>query len=164
MSKLIITSFFLVISISFIYGCSSGDDETANYDNSYYYPKTQNVLFPWTWELILEITQNVSEPSFAWQATGLKYVVITVFNSKIDLKNNQIANPEDAVWTWNTNMGRGREGNIGFSDGRDMQLGVIQDTVTPLKSGVYYISAWAYDDNYNLMSSSKEYKFEYNAS
>ncbi|MDQ1329131.1 MAG: hypothetical protein QG641_2420 [Candidatus Poribacteria bacterium] len=162
MSKLIITSLFLAISISFVYGCSNGDSETAN--DNYYYPETQNILFFGTWELNLEITSNVSQPSFAWQATGLKYVVITVFDSKIDLKNNQIANPEDAVWTWNTNMGRGREGNIGFSDGRDMRLGVIQDTVTSLKPGVYYISAWAYDNNYNLIRSSKEYRFEYNPS
>jgi hypothetical protein len=153
MSKLIIASLFLVISISFVYGCSSGDSQTAT-DNNYYYPETQNILFFGTWELSLEITQNVSQPSFAWQSTGLKYVVITVFD----------ANPEDAIWTWNSNMGRGREGNIGFSDGRDMQLGTIQDTVTPLKSGIYYISAWAYDDNYNLIRSSKEYKFEYNPS
>lgn len=163
MSKLIIASLFLVISIGFIHGCSSGDSTTST-DNSYYYPETQNILFFGTSELSLEITQNVSQPSFAWQATGLKYVVITVFDSKIDLKNNQIANPEDAIWTWNSNMGRGREGNIGFSDGRDMRLGTIQDTVTPLKPGVYYISAWAYDDNYNLIRSSKEYQFEYNPS
>jgi hypothetical protein len=162
MSKLIIASLFLAVSISFIYGCSSSDTETTS--DNYYYPQTQNILFFGTWELNLEITSNVSQPTFAWQATGLKYVVITIFNSKIDLKNNQITNTQDAVWTWNTDMGRGREGNIGFLDGRDMRNGVIQETVAPLKPGVYYISAWAYDDNYNLIRSSKEYKFEYNPS
>ena len=87
--------------------------------------------------------------------------VITIFSSKIDLKDNRIANPQDAVWTWNTGMGRGRDGNISFSDGRDMRNGEIQKTATPLSPGTYYIAAWAYDGKYNLIRSSKEYLYEY---
>jgi len=159
MSRLIqIGCFLLIITSVFLAGCSSGDTET----NGDYYSETQNILFFNTWEIALEITPNVSQPSFAWQATGLKYIVITVFNSKIDLKNNQIANTEDAVWTWNTGIGKGREGNVAFSDGQDIRNGIIQETVTPLSPGTYYIAAWGYDDNYNLTRSSIEYKFEYN--
>ena len=152
--------FLLIITNVFLAGCSSGDAETAK---DYYYPETQNILFFGTQEITLEITQNVSQPSFGWDATGLKYVVITIFSSKIDLKQNQISNTKDAVWTWNTGMGKGREGNVSFSDGRDIHNSIIQETVTPLKPGVYYIAAWVYDDSYNLTHSSKEYRFEYNS-
>lgn len=150
----------LLITIGLIQGCSESETEESKSGN-YYYPNVQNLIFFGTFEIVLEITPNVSQPSFAWNATGLKHVIITIFKSKIDLKDNQIANINDAIWTWNTGMGRGREGNISYSDGRDMRNGKILETVTPLTPGVYYIASWAYDDRYTLVGSSKEYKYEY---
>ena len=152
----------LILGCFLLFGCAEGDAElAADESGKYYYPQIQNLIFYGTWELPLEITPNVSNPSFAWDATGLKYVVVTIFKAKIDLKGNEIANPEDAVWTWNTGLGKGREGNISFSDGRDMVNGEIQKTSTPspLPSGTYYIAAWGYDDYYNLTYSSKEYQY-----
>lgn len=148
----------ILVLICSLYGC---DEAALEEGEAYYYPRTQNILFYETREISLEITPKVSQPSFAWKATGLKYMVITIFNSKIDLKDNRIANPEDAVWTWNTGMGRGREGNVSFSDGRDVRYEEIQNTVTRLSPGIYYIAAWGYDDEYNLVSSSKEYQYRY---
>jgi len=145
-----------------LYGCSdTDDDDDYAMDESYYYPEIQNRLFLRTSSVSLEITSDVSQPSFAWRATGSKYFVITIFKSKIDLKDNRIANPEDAVWTWNTGLGKGREGNISYSDGRDVRNEEIQYTVTRLPYGTYYIAAWGYDDEYNLLYSSKEYLYEY---
>ena len=98
-----------------LYVCGlAEDDEDRAYesDDGYYYPKTQNIVFYDTDEITLEMPDNVADPSFAWRATGLRYFVITIFKSKIDLMDNQIANTEDAVWTWNTGLGRGREGNV----------------------------------------------------
>jgi len=152
---------WICIIVCFLYGCGSSNDEESSGD--YYYPEIQNLLFYGTYDIPLEFTYNVSQPSFAWRATGLKYTVITIFESKIDLQGrDQIANPEEAIWTWNSGMGRGREGNISFSDGRDMNNGEIQETITPLSPGKYYIAAWAYDDQYNLICSSNEYLYEYN--
>jgi len=155
----------MIIPILILSGCGGADEEAAAYptgqDSESYQPKIQNLIFSGTWEIKLEITPNVSEPSFAWDSTSLKYVIVTVFNSRIDIKDNQIANPENAVWTWNTGMGRGREGNITFSDGRDMRDGEIQDTVTPLSPGTYFVAAWAYNDYYDLYYSSKEYIHNY---
>ena len=153
----------IILGCFLLYGCAEGDAELADKSGEYYYPAIQNLLFYETREISLEITPNVSNPSFAWYTTGLKYVVVTIFKSKIDLKGNEIANPEDAVWTWNTGLGKGREGNISFSDGRDVANGEIQKTTTPspLDTGTYYIAVWGYDEYYNLTHSSKEYQYEY---
>ena len=151
----------MLVLACFLCGCGTGDEEAEMGADEYYYPKTQNILFYGTGEISLEITPDVAQPSFAWRATGLRYVVITILNSKIDLKDNRIANPEDAVWTWNTGLGKGREGNVSFSDGRDVRYGEIQDTVSPLSPGTYYIAAWGYDDDYDLIRSSKEYQHKY---
>ena len=150
----------LVLSC-FLFACGTGEDGDLAEEAGDYYTRTQNIVFYGTRAMSLEITPDVAEPSIAWDATGLKYVVITVLKSRIDLKNNRIANTEDAVWSWNSGMGRGREGNVSFSDGRDMRNGEAQETVSPLPPGTYYVAAWGYDDDYDLIYSSKEYKHEY---
>jgi len=153
----------LIMGCFFLYGCADDEEDGVTAADEYYYPQIQNLLFYGTREISLEITPNVSNPSFAWDATGLKYVVVSIFNSKIDLKDDRIANPEDAVWTWNNGLGKGREGNVSFSDGRNVVNGEIQKTglPSPLAPRTYYIAAWGYDKYYNLTHSSKEYQYEY---
>ena len=150
----------IILSSIILSGCGSEDQEA---DSRYGSDETriQNLIFYNTWEIRLEITKNTPEPLFAWNSTGMKYVILTVFRSRIDVKDNQIANPEEAIWTWNTGMGRGREGNVSFSDGRNAINGEIQNTVTPLVPGTYFVAAWAYDSSYNLYYSSKEYQHTY---
>jgi hypothetical protein len=152
--------YMLILGCLFLYGCGA-EEESASERSGDYYTELQNLVFYGSYEISLEITPNVSQPAFAWRTTGLKYVVITIFDSKIDIKAGRIANPQDAVWTWNTGLGRGREGNISFSDGADVRNGEIQNTATPLRVGVYYIAAWGYDENYTLTHSSKEYQYVY---
>jgi hypothetical protein len=125
------------------------------------YTRIQNQIFIGTIPIELEITPDVAKPSFAWRATGSKYVVLAIFRDKIDLKDGRIANIEDAVWMWHTGMGRGREGNVSYDDGADVRNGVIQDSVTPLAPGTYYIAVWGYSDEYELIYSSKEYLYQY---
>jgi len=153
--------YMLILGCIFLCGCGSEEESAADRWNGDYYTELQNLVFYGTWEIPLEITPNVSQPAIAWNTTGLKYVVITIFDSKVDIKAGRIANPQDAVWTWNTGLGRGREGNISFSDGFDMRNGEIQSTTTPLRAGIYYIAAWGYDENYKLIRSSKEYQYVY---
>ena len=148
--------YMLILGCLLLHGC--GADEEARDD---YYTELQNLVFYGKREIPLEITPNVSQPAIAWRTTGLKYVVVTIFDAKIDLKIDQIANPQDALWTWNTGLGHGREGNISFSDGFDVQNGYIRSTTTPLRPGIYYVAAWGYDENYKLIASSKEYQYVY---
>jgi len=148
----------LIISVIAFSGCGDQESEERSPSGDYYQPGIQNLIFYGTWEIRLEVTPNVPNPSFAWDSVGLKYVIITVFRSRIDIKDNQIANPEEAVWTWNTGMGRGREGNVSYSDGRDVRNGVIKESVTHLAPGTYFVAAWGYSEDYNLIYSSKEYK------
>ncbi|MBD3185154.1 hypothetical protein GF312_22935 [Candidatus Poribacteria bacterium] len=158
--------FCILIIISLLVGCGEdeGDEEYVSNESardSYYYPDIQNQVFYGTWGFKLEITQGVSDPSIAWYTTGFKYVIVTIFKGKIDLKDNRIANFNDAIWTWHTGLGKGREGNISYYDGQDMRFGEILDTVTPLEPGTYYITAWGYDDNYDLFRSTQEYEHVY---
>ena len=141
-------------------GGLSGDGDDA-FGAQTDYTTLQNQVFLKTFRLDLEITQGTAEPSFAWQATASRYVVLAIFKEKIDLKQNQISNLEDVVWTWNTGLGKGREGNVSYSDGVDVVNGVIQDSVAPLVPGTYYIAAWAYSDDYELLYSSKEYLYQF---
>ena len=158
-TKSSVASCMLILGCLFLHGCGGEMEEGAEMRYDDYYTELQNLVFYGTYEISLEITPNVSQPAFAWRTTGLKYVVITIFDSKIDIKAGQIANPQDAVWTWNTGLGRGREGNVSFSDGADVRNGEIQNTTTPLRAGIYYIAAWGYDENYTLTHSSKEYQY-----
>ncbi len=119
----------------------------------------QNRLFYQTIIVDLEITPNTPTPSFAWRATGSKYMRIGIFRQKIDLDDRTIANPTDAVWTWHSGLARGREGNVSFSDGADVRNGVILGTSTPLPSGDYFIALWGYNDNHDLTYSSQEYRY-----
>ena len=120
----------------------------------------QNRIFYRTMMVELEITPVSPTPSFAWRAMGSKYMVITVFNQKIDLINDTIANSTDAVWTWHSGIGHGREGNVSFSDGADIRNGVILNKATPLASGDYFIALWGYDDSHDLAYSSREYRYQ----
>ena len=153
---------WILIMALILYGCGAADEESAELSATGY-TRLQNQIFFGTIPLELEITSGVAEPAFAWQATGSKYIVLIIFREKIDLKNGQISNPQDAVWNWNTGMGRGREGNVNYSDGRDVRNGITQDMVTPLAPGTYYIAAWGYNAEYDLLYSSKEYLYTFPA-
>ena len=127
------------------------------------YAQLQNQIFYGTVPIELEITPKSNTPSFAWRTTGSKFMVLTIFEDKIDLRGKTVANPQDVVWTWHSGVGKGREGNVSFSDGADVEKSEISNpaTATSLEpNSIYYIAIWGYDDAYNLMYSSKEYKYQ----
>ena len=127
------------------------------------YTQLQNQIFYGTSQINLEITPKSNTPSFAWRTTGSKFVVLTIFGDKIDLRGETVANPQDVVWTWHSGIGKGRGGNVSFSDGVDVRNGEISSPATATSlapNSIYYIAIWGYDDAYNLMYSSKEYKYQ----
>ena len=160
----------LLYMIYLLTGCSSdmssADQEafdSSPQSASDFNTQLQNQIFYNTTSLEIEIKPvNSNSPSFAWTATGSRYMVIAIFKDKIDLKENRIANTQDAIWSWHSGIGRGREGNVSYSDGVDMINGQLQSASTLLNPGVYYILAWGYDGYYNLAYSSEEYLYEYN--
>jgi hypothetical protein len=106
-----------------------------------------------------------SRPSFIWEETKSKYVMVAIFSERIDmdLQTNRIANEEAMVWAWNTGMSTGREGSIGYADGCSVIEGVIQygTSPDPLENGASYILAiWGWDKSANYVRySSREIPF-----
>ena len=162
---LLLNTFFLTVTL--LIGCGLMDEsisgDSLESESAFLSRQSdtflQNRLFYQTIMVELEITPNTSTPSFAWHATGSKYMRIGIFKQKIDLDDQKIANPTDAVWTWHSGLARGREGNVSFSDGADVKNGIILSKNTRLSSGEYFIALWGYNDNHDLSYSSREYRY-----
>ncbi|MBB14187.1 hypothetical protein CMK22_02895 [Candidatus Poribacteria bacterium] len=164
--------YFLLISLFLFLSCGDSDEsyrevETVSMDGMLVprddYTQLQNQIFYGTIQIDLEITPKSNIPSFAWRTIGSRFMVLAVFEDKIDLEGKTITNPKDVVWTWHSGIGKGREGNVSFSDGVDVRNGEIANStaVTSLEANsIYYVAIWGYDDAYNLMYSSKEYKYQ----
>ena len=161
---LIILSFVLTLSV-ILFNSSCSSAPMANYESSGYDTSTinyNNQIFRSTTKLDISMSTNGTyKPSFSWQSTGLKYIIIGIFTNRISVRDNKIQNPEDMIWTWNTGMARGREGDIIYIDGRDVANKVISsNNSTPLSlDKTYYCAMWAYDIDYNLIRSSKEFLY-----
>jgi len=110
-----------------------------------------------------EFAERVSAtPAFVWKATDQRYVFLGVFKRRIEVNNYRIVNIDDNVWAWHSGLGRGREGNVYFSDGCDVINGELkQDSLpTPLPKGEYYWAIWAWaDDGIKISHSSEEMYF-----
>ena len=91
------------------------------------YTQLQNQIFYGTIPINLEITPKSNTPSFAWRTTGSRFIVLAVFEDKIDLEGKAVTNSQDVVWTWHSGIGKGREGNVSFSDGADVKNGEISN-------------------------------------
>jgi hypothetical protein len=103
-----------------------------------------------------------SVPSFTWKATGQKLVFLAIFNDNIDIKDNRIQNLNNIIWGWHSGFGRGREGFVQFSDGRDFSNGKFLEgqAPTPLHSDSSYVWAvWAWDDEGLAIEYSSEEMF-----
>jgi hypothetical protein len=116
--------------------------------------------------IVVDYFDTVSgRPSFAWAKTHLKYVVAAIFNRRIQINTgkNEIGNPQDIVWVWNTGMSSGQEGAIGFSDGCNLTDGVIQynKKPAPLDHDSNYVWAiWAWNsETLEIIYSSREIPF-----
>ena len=144
-----------------ILGC--GDDDTIWVD-----PNMENAVFASADRLVetgvpaFDDTTTTT-PEFSWRSTGQKFVYLAVFTSNIEVRNKQIINREDNVWSWHSGLGTGREGNVKFEHGRDMVDGKMLESgpPTPLVPGETYVWAvWAWDDQgIEITYSSQEIRF-----
>jgi hypothetical protein len=87
---------------------------------------------------------NVSTPAFSWPATEEKHVACAVFSERIQVDQDEIANPESVVWIWHSGLGRGREGNVLFEHGvSEPGSRAPASPLSPTKT--YYWAVWALD-------------------
>jgi len=117
-------------------------------------PKDDNPIFAGA-NRIITLLPLVDEndtsitPQFTWTVTGNKFVYLGLFTESIDVKNNRITNIEDNIWAWHSGIGKGREGDVLFSEGYDVVNGSLDKTHAPtsLSAGyTYYWAVWAWDE------------------
>lgn len=106
-----------------------------------------------------------SQPVFAWDTTGMKYVYCAVFSEHIMCNDREILNPEDIVWFWHTGFTDSitTEGYIPFNKGRtytDMDL-QTHEAARPLQPDrTYYLGIWAWTNDGKMVDySSIEFPF-----
>jgi hypothetical protein len=124
-----------------------------------------NTVFPQTFliEARVQIVCTSAGPQlvFTWQSTGQPLVFVGVFDENIAVAGGRIVNSDANIWAWHSGLGRGREGNVLFSQGRDVRDGILQENATDLVDGETYAWAvWAWDDSGTVVShSSREQTF-----
>jgi hypothetical protein len=91
--------------------------------------------------------------------------MVAVFSERVAIDNakNQIINDDAIVWAWNTGMGTGREGTIGYLDGCSVIDGEIQYGIDPdplVQGATYLLAIWAWDQRADeVRYSSREIPF-----
>jgi hypothetical protein len=143
--------------------CSDDDYPMSPIDNEF-----DNAVFSHVNRLI-EISQpamystTTTTPSFAWRATGGRFVFLCVFENNIVIRDQCVVNFWDNIWAWHTGLGTSNDGSAEWVDGIDVVDGLLQvgSPPTPLIPGRDYVWAvWAWDDSgYNVTQSSVEVFF-----
>lgn len=154
MNKFLFVLFLITILFTGI-SCALLESGTASL------PTYQNQIFRSATLFDIQFPTNGNwQPWFSWTTANMKYMVIGIYSNPVSVKDDAIQNPQDMVWTWNTGITNVANNQIFFSDGRDVAGSVIQTNATALSfSNTYYIAAWAYDSNYNLVYSTVQYTY-----
>jgi hypothetical protein len=137
----------VVILILIIVGCDDAAFPLAPLDDEFL-----NGVFP-SASLINVGTPRAkcvvdSMPAFTWQATAARLVLAAVFRENIQVQNGKIINPSAVVWVWHTGLGTGREGNVRYDQGGQVDSGSLAKITRPpaaLPRGDYVWAVWAWD-------------------
>jgi hypothetical protein len=140
---------FLAAALGVLSDCKSGGPIEAPLDEA-----LNNPIFPGANVVetgVPAFNDTVSStPGFTWVQTKCRLVFVGVFAQRIIVKDRKILNPGDIVWAWHSGLGTGREGSIIFTDGVDVNEGILQTGVPPhpLQGGRgYNWAVWAWDDD-----------------
>ncbi len=91
-----------------------------------------------------------SEPSFRWDSLDISLVTVAIFNQPINVYKGAIVNTGNLIWQWHSGMESGKEGNIQYSDGRNV---LYNDEASidyfhparPLDEGHYFWAVWGWN-------------------
>jgi hypothetical protein len=113
------------------------------------------------YQSIMTDTLN-SVPCLIWDSLGIDILTAAIFNRPIQVKGGEISNARDMIWQWHSGMLTGREGDVQYSDGRN----VIHDTIDylnparALDSGHYYWAVWGWNQSgVRIWYSSRQLEF-----
>ena len=193
---------FITFSIFIFYFSQCGADDDAalapvgGTSTSYNYPPIpepevfENPIFPNT--KIIDIGDQFKQkdengyliplsrkPTITWESTGLPIEAVAIFKNKILIRiysdgRQEIANFEDCVWAWHSNMPSSKPGYVEYDEGSVVLSGVFpENRVLPEPLDVrlydfnkdessqvkYYIAIWAWDSNGNISASSALWEF-----
>jgi hypothetical protein len=91
---------------------------------------------------------STDQPRFTWEQTGQGAVMLAVFSEAPEMGNGSITNAASIRWLWHSGLGRGREGDVLFSEGVSVLNGdlLAANAPVPLARGrTYYWVVWAWD-------------------
>lgn len=131
--------------------CGCGVDNDAGSDPGFVY---QNQIFRDTELISAAKSGSDATPAFSWQALGEKHVALAIFSERIQVAQDQITNADKVVWLWHSGLGKGREGNVLFSQGAKDESGAPPPA--SLAKGSYYWAVWALDEAGHPIASSVE--------
>lgn len=94
-------------------------------------------------------------PDFSWPATNEKHVVCAVFRRRINVRRNEITNPDDIVWLWHSGLAKGRDGNVLYAHGLANERGGAPPARLP--AGTYFWAVWALDEQGLPVAATDEY-------
>jgi len=144
-------------------GCGeAGDSEVSGAASSFGY---QNPIFQNTFLITADtvkksggsdVTAHPEAPTFNWQSTHYKHVIVAVFNEPLNIKDNVIQNTDRMVWMWHSGLKAGKEGLVEWDDG--LADPVTDKPAVDLGSGTFYWAVWALDLHGTPALSSIEHK------
>jgi hypothetical protein len=153
----------LAALVLLIPACAGDGYPTAPEDDEF-----DNAVFSHVNRLI-EISQpamnstTTTTPSFAWRATGRRFVYVGVFEDNIVVRDRDVVNVQDNIWAWHTGLGTSNDGGAEWADGVDVVDGRLRvgSPPTPLAPDRDYVWAvWAWDNaGFNITHSSVEVFF-----
>lgn len=103
-----------------------------------------------------------NKPEFRWKSMDFGITTIALFTAPIRVSGSEIKNVNNVIWQWHTGMKFGIEGEVQFSEGKNVINGIIDYNNEPqhLNPGIYYWAVWRWDsDGIKILYSSRQMYF-----
>ncbi len=170
-------SMIILLSVGFLLANCTSDNQVLNntdlvFTNSYRLPvpaytykgvngKDYKVTGDTNYFSGIPDTLNAN-PVFRWDTFNIKIMCCAIFLKPIHVQNGIITNSKDMIWQWHSGMINGKEGNVQYSDGRNVKNGVIDYENQPatLASDNYFWAVWGWNSSAtDVLYSSRQMQF-----